>query len=294
MMKQTKEPVATTSIYKKIKNSIKHLFTGTKITKESEGSQRSAAFNEVIESYIQNMEDFSPQEKKILQNCLSFGDKKVEEIMVPRFDIQAVHKNIEFKDLLETLTSRTHTRLPIYEDSLDNIIGFVHLKDLLQIIAKNEKYDINNILRKIPAVAPSMKITDLLLNMQKTKTHIAIVIDEYGGTDGLVTIENVMEEIVGDINDEHDSSTNDNYIKPIDNGTWVVSSRIEIEELEDYLNTSLPKPGEGYETLGGLILTQTGYVPTKGTIIKINESLKAEILAATPRTINSVKLTRIN
>src|SRR5690606_17140353 len=143
-------------------------------------------------------------EKIILHNVLSLGELDVSDIMIPRADIVAIPQDITLTELKHEIAEHHHTRMPVYEDSLDKILGFIHVKDLLPMLAGDAVYDLSEIMRKLLVVPPSMPILDLLLNMRQTGSHIAIVVDEYGGTDGLVTMEDVFEELVGDIQDEHD------------------------------------------------------------------------------------------
>lgn len=247
--------------------------------------------NEALEEY-QNIsgEKIGKEEQLIIQNSLHIGDKIVEDIMIPRPDICAIDVNITFDELISTFARSNHSRLPVYQESLDNIIGFINIKDIMEIIADKKEFNINKILRKHLTVPGSMKVIDLLIEMKQKYTHIAVVIDEYGGTDGMSTIEDVIEEIVGDLDDEYEDNKQSEYYKIIDENTILANARIEIEELEELLDIKLKPKGEDFDTLGGLILSKVAHIPSKGTIINIHPKLDAEIMEANPRSIKQVKL----
>lgn len=233
-------------------------------------------------------------EGEIINNIGSFSEKTIEDIMIPRSDIVAIEIGATFEELCELIIKHTHTRTLVYKEHLDNIIGFIHIKDLFEVAAKSTpkstSFNLKQLIRK-PIVSPhSMKLIDLLTQMKKNRTHIAIIVDEYGGTDGLVTIHNIIEEIVGDIDDEHDTDNNEDYkiVKP---GLIISNSRVEIEELEAVLKVKLKSENGEFDTIGGLIMARSGSVPEKGQIIPITDDVIAEILEATPRTIKQIKIT---
>lgn len=229
-------------------------------------------------------------EGEIISNIDSFSEKTIEDIMIPRSDIIAIEIGASFEELCELIIKHTHTRTLVYKEHLDNIVGFIHIKDLFEVAAKSRPFNLKKLIRK-PIISPhSMKLIDLLTNMQKNRTHIAIIVDEYGGTDGLVTIHNIIEEIVGDIDDEHDTDDNEDYkiLKP---GLIISNSRVEIEELEAILKVRLKNENDEFDTIGGLIMARSGSVPEKGEIISITDDVLAEILEATPRIIKQIKIT---
>ncbi len=234
------------------------------------------------------------QEKSILNNFLQFAGKTVEDVMIPRSDITAVTKNVTLEELKEVLIKFPHTRILVYEDNLDNIIGFIHIKDIFKIIAHKQDFKIQKVIRKPIIATPSMKLITLLTEMQTKRTHIAIVVDEYGGTDGITTIENIMEEIFGSIEDEHDEHLGSNNYKVLSPNTILASSRVKVEELEELLGVTLKNPNDECETISGLILAKTGNVPIIGTKINITEEVEAEVIDANPRTLKLVKLTLKN
>ena len=158
--------------------------------------------------------DLSKKEKSILNNILSINKLKVDDVMIPRASIIAVQQNYSFEEINNIINKESHSRMPVYRKDLDDILGMVHIKDIIKFSgSKSTKFDIKNILREILFVPPTMPVMNLLLKMQATKLHMALVIDEHGGTDGLITIEDVIEEIVGEIEDEHDKDDDFNFKK---------------------------------------------------------------------------------
>jgi magnesium and cobalt transporter len=264
--------------------------------KQTLGPRQDASLKEVLEEAIeeheeQAQEQLAPEEKVMLHNVLSFSDIKVSDIMTPRADITAVPHNIVLSALKAHLIEQRHTRIPVYQETLDHVLGFLHIKDLLPMLAGDAPFDTNSITRKLLFVPPSMRIIDLLVSMRHAGSHMAIVVDEYGGTDGLVTMEDLFEEIVGDINDEHDFDEEQHQITPIDDRTIEVSARIPVEKLEKELGLNLTEEGaDEFDTLGGLIFFQLGRVPAKGEIVPHASGLQFEITDADPRRIRKVHI----
>ena len=232
--------------------------------------------------------------EEILQNFLTFNNKIAEDAMIPRSDIVAVKHDITLEELLQVIAKTHHTRTLVYEVNLDNIIGFVHIKDIFMVLAEKQFFQLKQIIRKPIISVPSMKLTDLLVTMQRQRTHIAVVVDEYGGTDGIVTIEDIMEEIVGRIEDEHDSKLESDSYQIIDDRTILSSSRVEVENLEKILGVKLKEDKGEFDTIGGLVLTKIGHVPLTGTIIEISDQVELEVIDANSRTLKQVKLTLKN
>ena len=237
-----------------------------------------------------NLEDNLIQPNIIIQNFESFAEKTVEDIMIPRSDIIAVSCEASLEDISKTIIKYGHTRTLVYKENLDNVIGFLHIKDLFEVIAKSKKYNLKKLMRKHIVSPHSMNLIDLLKQMQIHRTHIAVVVDEYGGTDGIVTIEDVIEAIIGRINDEHDESLDGENIEIIKPGVMIVNARVEIEELEKILGVSLRKEEGEFDTIGGLVLAKIGTVPEKGEVIAITEEVTVEILDSTPRAIKQLKV----
>jgi len=213
--------------------------------------------------------------------------------MIPRADIGAIEINDRFEKVLEVFIKEAHSRVPVYEKNLDNIIGMVHIKDLVnyQSQKKIEPLFLKNLIRDVLEIPPSMPVLDLLLKMQMTRLHMGIVIDEYGCTDGLITIEDVIEEITGEIEDEHDEKSLPMLIKSSTN-TFEASARVEIEELQNVTNVQFIDihENEDIDTLGGLIFSIAGRIPQRGEIIKHKSGSTFEIRDADPMKIKSVKI----
>lgn len=248
---------------------------------------------EVIEVHEEQAEKPLPaEEKRILHNVISFADIRVSDIMTPRSDITAVPHDIKLPALKTHVLRYRHTRIPIYRDTFDQMLGFLHVKDLLPMLTGDVGYDLESLMRKLLLVPPSMRIIDLLVKMRKSGTHMAIVVDEYGGTDGLVTLENLFEKLVGDIQDEHDARDEDEAITRISDKLFEVRARIPIRLLEQRLNLKLMTEAQAseFDTLGGLIFFQIGRVPARGETVTHASGVKFEILEADPRRIHKVRI----
>lgn len=256
------------------------------------------AIEEAIEEVLEEREEdgdaetLPPEEKTLLHNALAFGDKAVHDIMTPRTDIDAVPCDIAFEDLKRHIVEQRHTRTPIYRETLDKVEGFVHIKDLFAIAAGNQPYDLKRMMRPMIFVPPSMKIIDLLVKMRQQGSHMAIVVDEYGGTDGLVTLEDLFEEIVGDIQDEHDEGESPKELVRVRDGLFEADARVRIEKLESALGVSLlpEQEDEEFDTLGGLIFFHIGRVPARGESIAHSSGIVFEVLDADPRRIKRVRI----
>lgn len=237
----------------------------------------------------------SPQEKSLLINLIHFGELTVQDVMVPRAQIMGVEKNVSSADIKKHIVEIGHTRIPVYDGSLDAIEGFIHVKDMFSHLASGAAFELPRILREILFVPPSMRIVDLLLKMRVSGCHIAIVVDEFGGTDGMVTMEDLFEEIVGEIMDEHDGHEATELMRWSGDHVVEADARIAIEKLEEALGEKLcdEEIAEGVDSLGGMIFTLLGRIPVRGEVHMLKANLKAEILQADPRRIRTVRITRI-
>ncbi|WP_395476780.1 hemolysin C [Rickettsia endosymbiont of Pantilius tunicatus] len=249
-------------------------------------------FFSVIKRLKTNSQKMTLDERNILANLLKLKGKTTEDIMVPRSDIAAIKLTTNIEELNESIKVKIpHTRTLIYDGTLDSIVGFIHIKDLFKALVTKQNFRLKKLIRKHIIAAPSMKLLDLLAKMRREKTHIAIVIDEYGGTDGLVTIEDVMEALVGRIDDEHDQKSEyDNY-KVINNSTIISNARVEVEVLEEIIGEKLKDDDDEFDTIGGLVLTKMGNVPAVGTKINVSENIEIEVTDANPRSLKQVKIT---
>jgi len=247
----------------------------------------------VLDTVRKDDENISKQERLMLLNVLKIDQIRSIDVMIPRADIGAVEVNDSFEKVLEVFIKESHSRVPVYEKNLDNIIGMIHIKDLVKYQNEGnfEQGYLKKIKRDVLEIPPSMPVLDLLMKMQLTRLHMGIVIDEYGGTDGLVTIEDVIEEITGEIEDEHDEQNMPMLIK-ISPNSFEASARAEIEEFERLSKISLNfHDNEDIDTLGGLVTALAGRVPQRGEIIKHESGLIFEIIDADPRKIKSLKIT---
>lgn len=245
---------------------------------------------DIIEDNGNSVESIDDGTKKIFKNIIQLNDKCIEDVMIPRADIDAVSSSIKINQLITFINKTKHSRIPVYDENLDKVIGMVHIRDLFEKINKNAKVkrDIKiskSIVRKILFSSPSMRILDLLLKMRSEQIHMSIVVDEFGGTNGLVTIEDLVEEIVGEIKDEHDFEEID-IIKKISKKTYEVSARVTVDDFEKKLGVffeSVDK--EDIDTVGGLVFNLIGKIPSRGQVIAHKSGLEFTILDADTRKI---------
>ena len=256
--------------------------------------------------------DFTPSERAILQNVLQLGEKHIDDVMVPRADIQALEVTRSLGELISQFRRVNHSRIPIYDDSLDNIVGFIHVKDALKKITApvtdpekesavrlvspplRQPVGKLDIVREVLYVPPLMPVGDLLQQMQLKRVHMAIVIDEYGGTDGLVTIEDLLEAVVGEIEDEHDEAEVA-LVRKVNSNVFIASARAELDEVREVIGPDFD-PGEHaeeVETLGGLVFDLAGHVPAKGEMVNGIKGFEFEVLASDTRQIKRLKIKRV-
>jgi len=234
-------------------------------------------------------------ENELLKNLAGLTGINASDVMIPRVDIVSVAMSDDFNEIVKQLIKTNHSRVPVRNESLDDIVGILHIKDVLANLFLQEKKDIKSLLRKPIFVSPSISLLDLLYEMRVKRRHLALVVDEYGGIDGLVTIEDLVEELVGDIEDEHDLST-ECRLEKMQDGSIVLEARITMDLIEDLLSSIRKEDlNDEIETLGGFIINIAGRVPVKGEVIKYSPSgLKFEILEADPRKVILVKLRGLN
>ncbi len=233
----------------------------------------------------------TPQERFLIGNILKVHDRTAVDVMVPRVDIVALDVEQPFAEVVKCMVEHGHSRVPVYRETLDDVIGFVHVKDVLAPVADRRPARLSRLLRKVLFVAPSVPILDLLVQMRQARTHIAMVVDEFGGIDGLVTIEDVIEEIVGEIEDEHDVPDAPDLVERPD-GTVIADARLPIEALEEQHQTRLRPEGEeeSVDTLGGLVFTLAGRVPKRGEVIAHPDGIEFEVLDADPRRVKRLRV----
>ena len=255
-------------------------------------SKNKKDFHNILEDSDDKERSFTQEEENMLQNVIGFGSSRVEDCMVPRADIVGVDKDAKIKDVLKLFSNSNHSRIPVYRETLDDPIGMLHMKDLISLFTDNNFNEIKleNFLRKILFVPPSMNSRDLLIRMQTSRIHMALVIDEYGGTDGLVTIEDLIEEIIGEIEDELFEEDLDR-IKIFENHIDTYA-RTSIEEINNIIGQSLftEDIDEEINTIGGLVFVLAGRVPQRGELITHPLGFEIEITDADSRRIKKVRL----
>lgn len=260
---------------------------------------REASLRDQIEDAIDEHEedgeeakgDLSPVERQMLRNLLHFGERTVGDVAVPRGDIIAVAEDIGFDALVAAFADAGHSRLPVYRDSLDTITGMIHIKDVFEILANKTKppASIEPLIRQPRYVPESMGVLDLLAEMRASQTHLAIVIDEYSGTEGLVTIEDLVEEIVGDIEDEHDE-TPVAMMVALDDGCWDTDARVELDDVAVTIDARLAIVDEDVDTLGGLAFVLAGHVPQIGESVTHDSGWRIEVTDGDARRATRLRL----
>ena len=276
-----------------------------------------ASVREDIEDALEESatsDDFTPQERLILKNVLSLHELRVADVMVPRADIVSVRADATLGEVLSVFRTAGHSRIPVYGDTLDDPRGMVHIRDFVDFLAKvadpagapeptklsglngvdlTTPLSLARILRPVLFAPPSMPALDLLVKMQATRTHIALVIDEYGGTDGLVSIEDIVETIVGDIEDEHDLDETP-QIEAAADGSFIVDARATLDAVTQAVNAPMDTlvDLEEVDTIAGLVSALAGHVPARGEIIQLGEALECEVLDADPRRVKKIRIRR--
>ena len=282
------------------------------------GSLRSDLVEELSEP-AGGKTEFSPTERAMLQNILELRERRIGDVMVPRADIIAVQQNIQLGELLKVFAGAGHSRLVVYDDTLDDPTGMVHIRDVVayltgraimtpeesarrkiplpadldpKAVDLSEPLSQSHITRRILFVPRSMPAADLLVKMQATRIHLALVVDEYGGTDGLVSLEDIVEQIVGDIEDEHDAEAP--HIERQDDGSFIADARASFDEAREVIGPDFEIAGvtEEVDTLGGFLATLAGRVPVRGEILQGPERYEIEILDADPRRVKRLRIYR--
>ncbi|WP_202526050.1 hemolysin family protein [Sneathiella litorea] len=262
------------------------------IGQQTESSVRST-LEELIEEHNDPEQSINASEKLMLTNILSFSELSISDVLVPRADIEAIDANSNLHEVVKRFKETSHSRMPVYSETLDNVTGMFHIKDLINFWGDKDAGDWLSFRREILFVPPSMTVPDLLLKMRATHIHMAAVVDEYGGIDGLVTIEDLVEEIVGDIEDEHDEKEGPLIIVGA-NGMLEADARASIEELESLVDMDLLPEEEDDEvdTVGGLVFQLAGQIPARGEIISHSDGLDFEIIDADLRKVKKVRIRR--
>ena len=280
-----------------------------------------ADLRDVLDAMTPGESGFSPEESRMLKNILGLRERRVGDVMIPRADIIAVQQDIMLGDLVRVFEGAAHSRLVVYNDTLDDPVGMVHIRDLIGFMtlraavapqknAKRKKplpagldfraIDLSvplsaaKIVREMLFVPPSARVMDLLARMQATRIHLALVVDEYGGTDGLISIEDIVEQIVGEIADEHDEDETPHVVRQADD-TFIADARASLEDVVASIGNDFD-PGDAAEevdTLGGYLVTRAGRLPVRGELIPGPGLFEFEVLDADPRRIKRVRITRL-
>lgn len=260
-------------------------------------AQMRVSLEEVIEESERNSPELSAPERTMLSNLLKFGELRVSDVMIPRADIIAADEEISLADFVALIRDVQHSRLPVYRETLDDPTGLVHIKDVLNYMESQpdgsfrwKSGSVAQFKRDLLFVPPSMPVLDLLLKMQTAHTHLALVIDEYGGTDGLVTIEDIIEEIVGDIADEHDEDMD--QVRKVDNDLYVADARVDLEDFRAQTGIALAPEDADQEvdSLGGLVVSLLGRLPQRGEIVTHPSGYEFEVLEADPRRVKRLRI----
>jgi CBS domain containing-hemolysin-like protein len=259
-------------------------------SKDEDDSLR-AALEELIEERARERAEVNPDERVLLTNILNLRDLTISDVMVPRADIVAVEVGTPLAELVALMSKEAHSRIPVYRKSLDDVVGMVHIKDVLGWTGTKAAFELSRILRKVLFAAPSMRVLDLLLEMRLTRVHMALVVDEYGGVDGLATIEDLVEEIVGEIEDEHDTDEVPVMIERPD-GSIDASARTTTVEFEARAGPVLTpeERSEDIDTLGGLVFALAGRVPQRGELVAHSSGVEFEVLDADPRRVRRLRV----
>jgi len=259
---------------------------------------RDSSLRETLEEIIEESEraDETPMaigahERVMLANILNLRLHTAYDVMVPRADICAVAVDADLDALIELMSRGGHSRVPVYRETLDDVVGLVHIKDVLAHAKSKHGFQLPRITREVLFVAPSMPVLDLLLEMRQSRVHMALVVDEFGGIDGLITIEDLVEEIVGEIEDEHDVAASPQILERPD-GSLVADARFEIDAFEDRVGPILTdeERAEDIDTLAGLVVYLAGRVPSRGELIVHDSGISFEIMEADPRRVKRLRI----
>jgi CBS domain containing-hemolysin-like protein len=258
------------------------------------GRNGDGGLRETLDELMEERDDLdlpiSDHERILLGNILRLRDVTVADIMVPRADIIAIDAGTPFETVIERVSECGHSRLPVFRDSLDNALGMVHIKDIVRHEATAAEGDLGSVVREILFAAPSARVLDLLLEMRLKRTHMALIVDEYGGIDGLVTIEDLVEQIVGEIEDEHDMDEEPEMLQ-LDNGAIEADARVDLEDFEERHGALFTEEErEEVDTLGGLVFRLAGRVPARGELIIREGGPEFEVIDADPRRIKRLRI----
>lgn len=255
-----------------------------------------ASAKDTLEELIEEREEaeipLGDEERVLLANILDLRDRSAEDVMVPRADIVAIDSDSSLSEVVELITGSGHSRIPVFRETLDDAVGMIHIKDVLAWRGQDAAFRLSKVLRQVLFIAPSMEVLELLLEMRVKRCHMALVVDEFGGVDGLVTIEDVVEEIVGEIDDEHSRDTEPNIVVRPD-GSLDTDARAPVETIATHYPNALSEEElEDIDTVGGLVVSVAGRVPIRGELIAHPAGLEFEVLDADPRRLKRLRVRR--
>jgi magnesium and cobalt transporter len=243
--------------------------------------------------FFKRVQDDSPNtaEQNLIGNIEDFVDLTAEDVMVPRIDIVAMQIDSTPEEFLELIKATPHSRIPVYQDSLDDVVGFIHIKDILRTMAHGDSIILRDMIRPAMIVSPAMPALDLLVEMRQTKRHLALVIDEYGGIDGLVTMGDLIEAIIGEISDEHNTTSKSPKLIQRSDGTILVDARYTIEAFEEQFGECFEENERNEaDTLGGLAMFLAGRLPQRGEILTHSSGIQLEVVDSDPRRVKRLRI----
>ena len=253
-------------------------------------ASRREELTELLQESLDDKTSFDSHEGTLLQNFLGLRDTTAADVMVPRADIVSVALADGFENIIQQMSDANHSRVPVYRDTLDDVAGIIHIKDLFANLRNDQTPEVESLLRPALFISPTIRLLDLLDGMRLRRRHLALVVDEFGGVDGLITIEDLVEEIVGEIEDEHDTTAQLRFDQKSD-GTAIVDARFEVETLEAITGPLLnDDERDEIDTLGGLVFSLAGRVPGHGEVVRHRAGVQFEILEGDPRRITLLKL----
>ena len=248
------------------------------------------ALEELIEDHPHSETPIVEEQRTLLENILNLRDRTIADVMVPRADIIGINANATLEQIIVLINEEAHSRVPVFQEALDDAIGMIHIKDVLSAQQKKGLINLHEIVRPVLFVAPSMQVLELLLEMRAKRTHMALVVDEFGGVDGLLTIEDLVEEIVGEIEDEHDLDDEPTWRVRTD-GAIDADARLEIFHFEQVVGLFVTdEEREELDTLGGLVFSLAGRVPVRGELVKHSSGVEIEIVDADPRRVKHLRI----
>lgn len=260
-----------------------------KVTRRDEDHSARDAIEELIEEDSQTNRTIEPDERELLGNVLGLHELVSEDIMIPRAEIVAVPVDTPAAELIKIMAEKKLSRIPVYRDTLDDVIGFAHIKDVLYWTTTDAPFVLSNMVREVMIISPSMRSTELLIKMRETGTKMAMVVDEFGGIDGLVTMSDLIEEIIGEVSDATEKSKTHLLVQRSD-GSIIADARVTISDLEENLGLHLKIDDEYINTIGGLAASAAGKVPQKGERVATDYGVEIEILEADERRVRKVRL----